>query len=92
MHLENVQCQLKKKNGAKLLSELLVFKAVAFGFMGYRLNSCLNGNQDSPKQSLTLHLFTVVQDRCEMSLVFSMFSIVCTVLCNRKRLQVLKEI
>lgn len=59
--------------------------------MAYRLNSCLNRNSDSPEQPLTLHLFTVVQDQCEISLVFSMFSIVCTVLCNGKWLQVLKE-
>lgn len=59
--------------------------------MGYRLSSRLSRNSDPPKQPLTLHLFTVVQDRCEMSLVFSMFSIVCTVLRNGKRLQVLKD-
>lgn len=83
--MSNVSLKKKKKPTNRLNSfpELLMFKAVAY--------SCLNRNLDPPKQLLTLHLLTVVQDQCEMSLVFSMFSIVCTVLCNGKWLQVLKE-
>lgn len=87
MHLENVQCQLKKKKTTNKQAKLLPSSCLR----QWLTHSCLNRNLDPPKQLLTLHLLTVVQDQCEMSLVFSMFSIVCTVLCNGKWLQVLKE-